>query len=140
MAGFSRASLVLVLLCLVSSSEGREILVGGKTDAWEIPNPSQSDSLNQWSENSRFRIGDTLGESGPFRALLLHQWGPGPLPKGPEADCGRPVFKPQQAFRYGSGAVSVEFDGPALAPTSGSAGFGGGLAVVFGVLAGWVLM
>ncbi|XP_010265565.1 PREDICTED: early nodulin-like protein 1 [Nelumbo nucifera] len=57
---FSRAlasSVVLVFL-LFSFSEAREILVGGKTDAWKIP--SESVSLNRWAEAARFQIGDTL--------------------------------------------------------------------------------
>ncbi|CAK9149544.1 unnamed protein product [Ilex paraguariensis] len=57
MAGFSRA---LVLLCFFFSfSEARDHLVGGKADAWKIPS-SESDSLNQWAEKSRFLIGDSL--------------------------------------------------------------------------------
>ncbi|MBA0658037.1 hypothetical protein Goklo_010278 [Gossypium klotzschianum] len=43
----------------LSFTEAKEILVGGKTDAWKIPS-SESDSLNRWAEKSRFRIGDSL--------------------------------------------------------------------------------
>ena len=61
MAVFSRTISALVLLLVVfSSCEAKEILVGGKADAWKIPS-SQSDSLNQWAESTRFRIGDSLG-------------------------------------------------------------------------------
>ena len=65
MAGFSRApsassSLVLLFL-LFGFSAARELVVGGKTDAWKIPS-SESDSLNQWAERSRFRVGDYLGK------------------------------------------------------------------------------
>ncbi|GLT74041.1 hypothetical protein SLA2020_458620 [Shorea laevis] len=50
----------LVFLCLLLSfTEAREMLVGGKADAWKIP-LSESDSLNKWAESSRFRIGDYL--------------------------------------------------------------------------------
>ncbi|XP_022756307.1 early nodulin-like protein 1 [Durio zibethinus] len=60
MAAFLRRLTSLVLLFLfVSFTDAREILVGGKTDAWKIPS-SESDSLNKWAENSRFRIGDSL--------------------------------------------------------------------------------
>lgn len=68
MAGFSRtlasSSLVLTSLVLFSISfcEARDILVGGKTDSWKIPS-SQSDSLNQWAEKTRFQIGDSLGNN-----------------------------------------------------------------------------
>ncbi|KAK4274499.1 hypothetical protein QN277_017707 [Acacia crassicarpa] len=56
----SSASFSLVLLFLLFGlSAAREILVGGKPDAWIIPS-SQSDSLNQWAERSRFQVGDHL--------------------------------------------------------------------------------
>ncbi|CAJ1972414.1 unnamed protein product [Sphenostylis stenocarpa] len=49
--------------CFTSSTPlflpAKEILVGGKTDAWRIPT-SESDSLNQWAEKSRFQVGDFL--------------------------------------------------------------------------------
>ncbi|XVE71268.1 hypothetical protein DITRI_Ditri10aG0137400 [Diplodiscus trichospermus] len=60
MAAFPRRLTSLALLFLfLSFTDAREILVGGKTDAWKIPS-SESDSLNKWAENSRFRIGDSL--------------------------------------------------------------------------------
>lgn len=72
MAGFQKralaSSLVLISL-LLGLSEAKDLLVGGKLDAWKIPS-SQSDSLNQWAESSRFRIGDSLGKS--FILLLVH--------------------------------------------------------------------
>jgi len=63
MAVSSRAisAFVVVLFFSYSSAAAKEILVGGKTDAWKIPS-SQSDSLNQWAGSSRFRIGDSLGK------------------------------------------------------------------------------
>ncbi|XP_021597148.2 early nodulin-like protein 1 [Manihot esculenta] len=63
MARFQRvvanSSLLLTVALLLGFSEAKEILVGGKTDAWKIPS-SQSDSLNNWAESARFRIGDFL--------------------------------------------------------------------------------
>ncbi|XP_009759316.1 early nodulin-like protein 15 [Nicotiana tabacum] len=65
MAGFSRnvlssSSVVAVLFFfLLSFTEARDHLVGGKTDSWKIPS-SESDSLNRWAEKSRFLIGDSL--------------------------------------------------------------------------------
>ncbi|OAY53591.1 early nodulin-like protein 3 [Manihot esculenta] len=62
MAHFLRvatSSLLLMITLFLSLSEAKEIIIGGKTDAWKIPS-SQSDSLNKWAESSRFRIGDTL--------------------------------------------------------------------------------
>ncbi|TKY58043.1 Early nodulin protein 1 [Spatholobus suberectus] len=54
----SSASLLLLFL-LFGFSLAKEILVGGKTDAWKIP-ASESDSLNQWAGRSRFQVGDYL--------------------------------------------------------------------------------
>jgi len=59
MAACSRTSLLL-LFFLFGFSAAKELLVGGKIDAWKIPS-SESDSLNQWAERSRFRVGDHLG-------------------------------------------------------------------------------
>ncbi|KAK4485842.1 hypothetical protein RD792_008489 [Penstemon davidsonii] len=53
------ASVLFILVIFSSFSEARELLVGGKSNAWKIPS-SQSDSLNHWAENSRFLIGDSL--------------------------------------------------------------------------------
>ncbi|KAI4316407.1 hypothetical protein L6164_024389 [Bauhinia variegata] len=58
MAACSRASLAFLFL-LFGFSVAKEIVVGGKTDAWKIPS-SESDSLNQWAERSRFQVGDYL--------------------------------------------------------------------------------
>lgn len=60
MAFSSSSSLVLSFFLLFGLSAAKEILVGGKSDAWKIPS-SQSDSLNQWAEKSRFQVGDHLG-------------------------------------------------------------------------------
>ncbi|GMI89259.1 early nodulin-like protein 15 [Hibiscus trionum] len=57
MAAFP-SSLALFFLFL-TFTEAKEILVGGKTDAWKIPS-SESDSLNKWAEKARFRLGDSL--------------------------------------------------------------------------------
>jgi len=51
---------LFIFSLLFGLSVAREILVGGKTDAWKVP-ASQSDSLNQWAERSRFQVGDFLG-------------------------------------------------------------------------------
>ncbi|XVE53524.1 hypothetical protein DITRI_Ditri03aG0010000 [Diplodiscus trichospermus] len=61
MAAFSRwlTSSLVLLFVFLSFTEAKEILVGGKADAWKIPS-SESDSLNKWAEKSRFRIGDSL--------------------------------------------------------------------------------
>ncbi|QCD99220.1 Cupredoxin [Vigna unguiculata] len=61
MAAFSSvsSSLLLTFFILFGLSVAKEILVGGKTDAWRIP-ASESDSLNQWAERSRFQVGDFL--------------------------------------------------------------------------------
>ncbi|KAJ4950673.1 hypothetical protein NE237_027505 [Protea cynaroides] len=58
MALFS--SLILMMLSLTfSEANAREILVGGKVDAWKIPT-SAAETLNHWAEATRFKIGDWL--------------------------------------------------------------------------------
>lgn len=62
MVGCSRnasASLFLLFI-LFGFTAAKELLVGGKINAWKIPS-SEADSLNQWAEKSRFRVGDHLG-------------------------------------------------------------------------------
>ncbi|KAJ1377599.1 Phytocyanin domain [Sesbania bispinosa] len=59
MAGPPTVSYLLLLFLLFGFSSAREILVGGKPDSWKIPS-SESGSLNQWAERSRFLIGDYL--------------------------------------------------------------------------------
>ncbi|CAL9244019.1 unnamed protein product [Arabidopsis halleri] len=55
------SSLMLCCLLLLFGllSEGREILVGGKSNTWKVPE-SRDETLNQWSERTRFKIGDSL--------------------------------------------------------------------------------
>ncbi|KAK6927644.1 Phytocyanin domain [Dillenia turbinata] len=62
MATFSRAivSLAPIFLLFNSFSEAKELLVGGSSDAWKIPESSQSHSLNEWAADHRFLIGDYL--------------------------------------------------------------------------------
>ncbi|XP_018475114.1 early nodulin-like protein 13 isoform X1 [Raphanus sativus] len=50
-------SCLFLLLCLLC--EGREILVGGKSNTWKVPE-STEETLNRWSERTRFKIGDSL--------------------------------------------------------------------------------
>ncbi|XP_038695276.1 early nodulin-like protein 1 isoform X2 [Tripterygium wilfordii] len=46
---------LLLMFLLFSFSQAKEILIGGSKDAWKVPS-SQSESLNEWAEKSRFRI------------------------------------------------------------------------------------
>lgn len=48
-----------LLLLLGLLSEGREILVGGHSNIWKVPE-SRDETLNQWSSRTRFKIGDSL--------------------------------------------------------------------------------
>uniref|UniRef100_A0A1J3GMK1 Early nodulin-like protein 1 n=1 Tax=Noccaea caerulescens TaxID=107243 RepID=A0A1J3GMK1_NOCCA len=54
----------LMLCCLLLlfglSCEGREILVGGKAKTWKVPESTEEETLNHWSERTRFKIGDSL--------------------------------------------------------------------------------
>src|SRR5574340_1263955 len=103
MAGFSRA-LFLLTFFLFSFSEAREILVGGKSNAWKIPS-SQSQSLNQWAETSRFRVGDTLVwnyEEGKDSVLKVR--------KEDYEACN--TENPEQIFEDGNTKVELHKPGP----------------------------
>ncbi|XP_022131884.1 early nodulin-like protein 1 [Momordica charantia] len=101
--GLSRALLLLVFL-LFSFSEGREMLVGGKNNAWKIPS-SQTQSLNHWAETSRFRVGDTLVwnyEEGKDSVLRVG--------KEDYEVCN--TSNPQQKFDDGNTKVELDKPGP----------------------------
>ncbi|KAF5749508.1 putative Early nodulin-like protein 15 [Tripterygium wilfordii] len=51
--------LLIFLFNIITLTEGRDILIGGKSNGWKIPS-SESDSLNKWAQASRFQIGDSL--------------------------------------------------------------------------------
>ncbi|KAK9698151.1 hypothetical protein RND81_08G085400 [Saponaria officinalis] len=51
--------LILVISMMLSYTEARDHLVGGKADAWKVPS-SETESLNNWAEKNRFNIGDIL--------------------------------------------------------------------------------
>ncbi|GAA0173660.1 hypothetical protein LIER_27230 [Lithospermum erythrorhizon] len=62
-ASFTRAFVgtsMVVLLSLVSVSEARDHLIGGKTDSWQMPPSKSTDTFNRWSSKTRFLIGDSL--------------------------------------------------------------------------------
>ncbi|CAJ2675084.1 unnamed protein product [Trifolium pratense] len=58
MAVSSSSSLLLLFLVFGFAAATKDVLLGGKTDAWKIP--SESDSLNKWAQSVRFQIGDHL--------------------------------------------------------------------------------
>ncbi|KAJ6697730.1 BLUE COPPER PROTEIN [Salix purpurea] len=63
MACFQRAAVACTLVLMsffVGLSQAKDVLVGGKTDAWKIPSSESSDSLNKWAEEARFLVGDSL--------------------------------------------------------------------------------
>ncbi|KAL7173662.1 hypothetical protein ACSBR2_033007 [Camellia fascicularis] len=51
--------MLVFLMMIISFSEGREFLVGCKTNAWKTVS-SEFESLNLWAQNSHFLIGDSL--------------------------------------------------------------------------------
>ncbi|XP_054820002.1 early nodulin-like protein 1 [Prosopis cineraria] len=175
MAASSTASSLAFLFLLFGLSAAREILVGGKTDAWKIPS-SQSDTLNQWAERSRFQVGDHLVwkyDGGRDSVLQVSKEGyancntsnpvgeyndgntkvkldrPGPFYfiSGANGHCEKGqklvvvVLTPRNRHMGFSPAPSpAEFEGPAVAPTSGAAALQVGLmAALGGVLALWLL-
>ncbi|GLT85232.1 hypothetical protein SLE2022_034280 [Rubroshorea leprosula] len=162
------SSLVFLFLFL-SFTEAREVLVGGKTDAWKIPS-SESDSLNKWAENSRFRIGDYLvwkydgGKDSVLQVtkeayqscnstdpvaeyqdgdtkVKLERPGPFYFISGAKGHCEQGqklivvVLTPRHRYTAISPAPSpVEFEAPAIAPTSSATSFKAGFVVALGLL------
>ncbi|MED6206555.1 hypothetical protein PIB30_028012 [Stylosanthes scabra] len=64
MAGCLRASsaacsILILFVVFGVTYAAKDILVGGKVDAWKVPS-STSDSLNKWAERARFQVGDHL--------------------------------------------------------------------------------
>ncbi|KAB1211922.1 Early nodulin-like protein 1 [Morella rubra] len=52
-------SSMLLMSVFLCSTEARDFLVGGKTNAWKVPT-SEAESFNKWAEGSRFQVGDSL--------------------------------------------------------------------------------
>ncbi|KAK6274181.1 hypothetical protein POUND7_011264 [Theobroma cacao] len=106
MAAFARTltSSLLLLFLVLNYIEAKEILVGGKTDAWKIPS-SESDSLNKWAENSRFRIGDSLAwkYDGSKDSVLQ-------VTKEDYASCN--TSNPTAEYKDGNTKVKLEKSGP----------------------------
>ncbi|KZV20742.1 Early nodulin-like protein 1 precursor [Dorcoceras hygrometricum] len=109
MAGcFSRTKIssVLLLLCLFffSLSEARVYPVGGKDNAWRVPS-SEAESLNHWSEKSRFLIGDSLvfEYDGSKDSVLL-------VTKEDYLACN--TTSPVASYRGGNTTVKLERSGP----------------------------
>ncbi|CAL0322708.1 unnamed protein product [Lupinus luteus] len=50
---------LFLILVLVHKSDGYEFVVGGQK-GWSVPNDPNSNPYNEWAENSRFQIGDSL--------------------------------------------------------------------------------
>ncbi|KAG2333287.1 hypothetical protein Bca52824_004467 [Brassica carinata] len=63
-----------------SGSVGREILVGGKSNTWKVPD-STEETLNHWSERTRFKIGDSLLWKYNAENDSVMQWRRWALPK-----------------------------------------------------------
>ncbi|XP_049415419.1 early nodulin-like protein 1 [Solanum stenotomum] len=172
MAGFSRNVFVMAILfsSLLSFTEARDHLVGGKTDSWKIPS-SESDSLNRWAEKSRFLVGDSLvwkydgakdsvlevskrdyvtcNTSSPIAMhndgntkIVLEHSGAYYFISGVKGNCEQGqklVVVTLSKRRYADAPVPspVEFDGPAIAPTSNAVSLKASLVVAFGVLVGF---
>ncbi|GFQ06594.1 early nodulin-like protein 1 [Phtheirospermum japonicum] len=49
---------ILLLLSMISFSEAKDLVVGGKKSSWQVP--SSPDKYNKWAETKRFRIGDSI--------------------------------------------------------------------------------
>ncbi|MED6181625.1 hypothetical protein PIB30_021049 [Stylosanthes scabra] len=177
MAGCSiiASASIFVLFLLIGFSSAKELLVGGKIDAWKITS-SEADSLNKWAERSRFQVGDHLvwkydgkedsvlevdkedyancSTSNPMKEyndgttkVELDRPGAFYFISGAAGHCQKGqklvvvVMSPRGGRRSAgfspapSPAPSAEFEGPAVAPTSGATALKSGLVMALGVLA-----
>ncbi|KAK9996203.1 hypothetical protein SO802_020889 [Lithocarpus litseifolius] len=148
---------MLFISLFISFTEARELLIGGNNNAWKIPS-SKSESLNKWAEASRFQIGDSLdydscSTSSPIAVykdgntkVKLDKSGPFYFISGAEGQCEKGqklvivVLSGRHGFFHVSPAPSpVEFEGLAMALTSGGTSLKGRFMVIFGVLVGLLL-
>ncbi|KHN15298.1 Early nodulin-like protein 1 [Glycine soja] len=82
----------------------KEMLVGGKTDAWRVP-ASESDSLNQWAEKSRFQVGDYL--------VWKYDGGKDSVLQVSREDYGNcSISNPIKEYNDGTTKVKLEHPGP----------------------------
>ncbi|KAJ6743852.1 BLUE COPPER PROTEIN [Salix viminalis] len=147
MACFQRAAVACTLVLMsffVGLSQAKDVLVGGKTDAWKIPSSESSDSLNKWAEEARFLVGDSLvwkydGQKDSVLQVMKER--PFYFISGAQGHCEKgqklAVVVLSQKHRYTGISPSpspAEFDGPAVAPTSGASTLRGGFLVALGVL------
>ncbi|KAH7674968.1 Cupredoxins domain-containing protein [Dioscorea alata] len=154
------------LLFLITSSQAKEFLVGGAAGAWKVPS-SPSESLNKWAEINRFQVGDYLvlkvsredylacRTTAPLEehkddeknALVkLDRSGAFYFVSGNQKACEQGekliVVVMSMRHRLAPAPSPVEFDGPAVAPTSSGhklGMFGGGLVGCLVVLFGLML-
>ncbi|XP_004498804.1 early nodulin-like protein 15 [Cicer arietinum] len=99
-ASSSSTSVLLLFLLFGFAASAKDILLGGKTDAWKVPS-SESDSLNKWAQSVRFQVGDHLVwkyEAGKDSVLLVS--------KDDYVNCNisNPIKK------YNDGQTKVRFD------------------------------
>ncbi|WOK95052.1 early nodulin-like protein 1 [Canna indica] len=154
----SHSLLCLLILAIFTSSEAKDFLVGGNENAWRVP-PTTTDSLNQWAENNRFQVGDSLvwkydagkdsvlqvtreaylscNKSSPIAehkdgatVVELRRSGAYYFISGAEGACeeGEKLIVVVLSDRHSLRALGLapapapaEYEGPAVAPTSGAA-------------------
>ncbi|PNX94755.1 early nodulin-like protein 1-like [Trifolium pratense] len=95
---------LLFLFLLFGFSAAKELLVGGKIDAWKVPS-SEADSLNRWAEKSRFNVGDHLVwkyDGGKDSVLQVN--------KEDYANCN--ISNPIEEYKDGNTKVKLDRSGP----------------------------
>ncbi|KAL9400445.1 hypothetical protein Peur_009406 [Populus x canadensis] len=106
MACFQRAvaGALVLMSFFVGLSQAKDLLVGGKTDAWKIPS-SESDSLNKWAEKARFLVGDSLAWKYDGQKDSVLQ-----VTKEAYASCN--TTSPIEEYKDGNTKVKLDRSGP----------------------------
>ncbi|MED6147541.1 hypothetical protein PIB30_044800 [Stylosanthes scabra] len=106
MASFFLIIMVSTSLLLIPNSEGREFLVGGSEDSWNVPLPSP-DFLNHWAGTQRFEIGDALIFKYNNMTESVQM-----VPKEDYESCYERVGDDHQSFNDGNTKVILRSSGP----------------------------
>ncbi|AES59115.1 putative cupredoxin [Medicago truncatula] len=104
MAGSSSCSLLVLFVLFGCAFAAKDILLGGKTDAWKVPS-SESDSLNKWASSVRFQVGDHL--------ILKYEAGKDSVLQVSKEDydsCN--ISKPIKHYNDGNTKVRFDHSGP----------------------------
>ncbi|KAL3851239.1 hypothetical protein ACJIZ3_013121 [Penstemon smallii] len=96
---------LLSVLFLIQKGNAYEFKVGGSKATWAVPSDPNASIYNQWAENSRFQIGDTLlFVYAPDKDSVLH------VTKDDYTNCN--TKSPLEKFSDGHTVFSLNQSGP----------------------------